>query len=104
MHWHQGPYIFKGEARKKDGFLAFVKSKSSSKPQVIYHITCDHTSRVAVVTPTNRFKSVRNRCVIEVLEAFLCCQVAFRIFSVGAGAFVICLSQISSFFSSDILL
>ena len=31
-------------------------------------------------------KSVGNRCVIEVLVAFLCCRVAFWIFSVGVGA------------------
>ena len=28
---------------------------------------------VAMVTPTDRHKSVCNRCVIEVLVAFLCC-------------------------------
>ena len=49
------------------------------------------------VTPTDRPKSVRNRYVIKVLVAFLCCHVAFG-FSVGVGAFVIGLSQISSFF------
>ena len=60
----------------------------------------NHTSWVAVVTPTDRPKSVRNRCVIEVFMACLCCRVAFLDFSVGVGAFVIGLSQISSFFSS----
>ena len=29
-----------------------------------------YTSRVAVIAPTERPKSVRNRCVIEVLVAF----------------------------------
>ena len=38
-----------------------------------------------------------NRYVIKVLVAFLCCHVAFG-FSVAVGAFVIGLSQISSFF------
>ena len=47
-----------------------------------------YTSWVAVVTPTDRPKSTRNRCVIEVLLAFLCCQAAFFDFSVGDGAFV----------------
>ena len=44
------------------------------------------------LTPTDRPKSVRNRCVIEVFGCFLD-------FSVGVGAFVIGLSQISFFFS-----
>ena len=64
----------------------------------------NHTSWVVIVTTTDRPKSFRNRCVIEVLVAFLCCHVAFWIFSVGAGAFVIGLSQISSFFSLFIYL
>ena len=54
----------------------------------------NHTSWVAIVTQTDRPKSVRNRCVIEVFVAF--CVVTF---SVGVGAFVIGMSQISSFFS-----
>ena len=52
---------------------------------------------MAVVTPTDRPKSVRNRCVIEVLVAFLCCQMVVE-FSVGIVAFGIGLSQISVFF------
>ena len=36
----------------------------------------NHTSMVTVVTPTDRPKSVRNRCVIEVFVVFLCCHVA----------------------------
>ena len=53
---------------------------------------------MAVVVPTDCPGSVRNRCVIEVLVAFLCCRVAFWIiFSVGVGAFVVGMSQISSF-------
>ena len=39
-----------------------------------------HTSWVAIVTPNDRYKSVRNRCVIQVLVKFLCCHVAFFIF------------------------
>ena len=30
----------------------------------------NHTSEVTAVTPTDRHKSVRNRCVIKVLVAF----------------------------------
>ena len=40
----------------------------------------NHTSWVAIVTPTDRPKSVRNRCVIKVLEAFSVCHFAFWIF------------------------
>ena len=39
----------------------------------------NHTSWVAVVTPTDRPKSVRNRCVIELFVA-LCCHFALLTF------------------------
>ena len=55
---------------------------------------------MTAVTPTDRPKSVRNRCVIEVLVAFLYCHVAFWIFLLSEGAFVIRPSQISFFFFS----
>ena len=58
-----------------------------------------HTSWMAVVTPMDRPKSVSNRCVIDVLGAFLYCHVAFLDFYVHVGAFVMGLSQISSLFS-----
>ena len=52
-----------------------------------------------LVTPTNRPKSVRNRCVIEVFGGVcVCCPLVFE-FSVGIGGFVIGLGQISFFFS-----
>ena len=35
-----------------------------------------HTRWVAVVTPTDRPKSVHNRCVIEYFVVFLCCHFA----------------------------
>ena len=54
---------------------------------------------MTVVTPTDRPKSVRNRCVIEVLVTFFVLSCCFLDFSVGVGAFVIGLSQISSLFS-----
>ena len=44
-----------------------------------------HTSWVAIVTLTDRPKSVRNRCVIEVLVVFLCCHVAIWIFLLVKG-------------------
>ena len=52
-----------------------------------------------LVTPTDRPKSVRNRCVIEVFGGVcMCCPLVFE-FSVGIGGFVIGLGQISFFFS-----
>ena len=58
----------------------------------------NHTSWVAIVTPTDRRKSVRNRCVIEVFGGVIVLSRCFLDFSVGVGAFVIGLSHISSFF------
>ena len=52
---------------------------------------------MTAVTQTDRPKSVRNRCVIEVLDGFFMLSRCFLDFSVGEGAFVIGLSQISSF-------
>ena len=57
-------------------------------------------SGVAVVTPTDCPKSVCNRCVIEVFGRVFVLSRCFLDFSVGVGAFVIGLSQISSFFSN----
>ena len=57
-----------------------------------------HTGWVAVVAPTGRPGSVPNRPVTEVLVAFSLCRFAFSHF-VGVGAFVMGLSQNSSFFS-----
>ena len=57
------------------------------------------------VTPTDRPKSVLDRCVIKVFGAVFYVVslgvVAFFDFSVGVGAFVTGLSQISSFFSHN---
>ena len=58
----------------------------------------NHTSGVTAVTPTDRPKSVSNHCVIKVLMAFFMLSGCFLDFSVGVGAFVIGLSQMSSFF------
>ena len=54
---------------------------------------------MAVATPTDRPKSVHNRCVIEVFEGVFVMSRCVLDFSVGVaiGAFVIRLSQISSF-------
>ena len=59
----------------------------------------NHTSWVAVVTPTDRPKSVCNRCVIKLLCCVVC--VVTLDISAGVGAFVIGLSQISSFISES---
>ena len=60
-----------------------------------------HTSWVAVVTPTDRPKSVRNHCVIELFGALFVLSLCPFDISAGVGDFVIGLSQISSFFSND---
>ena len=54
----------------------------------------NHDSWVAAVTPTDRPKSVRNRCLIK-LFCGVVCVITFDI-SVGVGAFVIGLNQILS--------
>ena len=59
----------------------------------------NHTSWVTVVTPTDRPKSVRNRCVIELFVALFVLSLCPFDTSVNVGDFVIGLSQISSFFS-----
>ena len=57
---------------------------------------------VAIITPTDRPKSFRNRCVIEVFCGVFVLSRCSLNFSVGVGAFVIEQSQISSFFSFQI--
>ena len=54
---------------------------------------------MTAVTPTDRPKSVRNRGVIEVFGGVFHVVTMLLDFSVGVGAIVIGLSQISSFFS-----
>ena len=55
---------------------------------------------MAVVTPNDRPKSVRNLCVTKVLVAFFyVVTLLFGFYSVGVGNSFIGLSQISSFFS-----
>ena len=56
------------------------------------------TSWVAVVTPTDRPKSARNRCVFELFVALFVLSFCPFDNSAGVGAYVIGLSQISSFF------
>ena len=53
----------------------------------------NHTRCVAIVTPTDRPKSVRNRCVIEVFGGVFVLSRCFLDISVGVE------SQISSFFT-----
>ena len=61
----------------------------------------NHTSWVAVVTPTDRPKSVRKRCVIEHFCGIFVLSLCPFDISVGVGAFVMGLSKSSSlsFFS-----
>ena len=59
----------------------------------------NHTSGMTAVTPTDLPKSVRNRCVIEVFGSVFYVVTLLFYVSVDVGAFVIGLSQISSFFS-----
>ena len=54
---------------------------------------------MTAVTPTDRTKSVRNRCVIEVFCDLFKLLPSFLYFSVGVGPFVMGLSQISSLFN-----
>ena len=56
---------------------------------------------MAIVTPTDRPTSVRNRCVIEVFGGVFVLSRCLLDFSVGVGAFVIGLSQIAFFFSQN---
>ena len=51
-----------------------------------------------VVTPTDRLKSARNRCVFEVFGGVFVLSFCFLNFSVDTKAFVTGLSHISSFF------
>ena len=63
------------------------------------YMPCLTTPVGLLVTPTDRPKSVRNCCVIEVFGGVcVCCPLVFE-FSVGIGVFVIGLGQISFFFS-----
>ena len=69
--------------------------------KVGYPLTGLTTPLGCLVTPTDRPKSVRNRCVIDFfLVAFVYCLLVFE-FSVGIAGFVIGLSQIYFFFSLD---
>ena len=52
----------------------------------------NHTSWVALVTPTDRPKSTRNRCVIDIFDGVFMLTLLFLEFSVGVRAFVIGLS------------
>ena len=58
----------------------------------------NQTSWVAVVTPTDRPKSVRNRCLIELFCGVVCVDI-----SVGVGAFVIGLESDLFLFLLNIL-
>ena len=51
---------------------------------------------MAVVTPTDRSKSINNGCVIEVFDGVFVLSSCFLDFSVAVAAFAIGPSQISS--------
>ena len=57
---------------------------------------------MSVVTPTDRPKSARNRCVIEVLGGVVLPR-SFLELSVSVRVFVTELMQVSSFFSDESL-
>ena len=59
---------------------------------------------MAVVTPTDRPKSVRNRCIITVFGGVFVLSPCFLDFSVGVGALFIGLSVRSFPFSLVLLL
>ena len=54
---------------------------------------------MTVVTPTDRLNSARNRYVIELFCGVFVLSLCPFAISVGVGAFVIGLSQVSSFLS-----
>ena len=54
---------------------------------------------MVVATPTDCLKSIRNRCVIEVLGGVFVLSRCILDFSVDEGAFVIGLRKFTSFFS-----
>ena len=58
----------------------------------------NHTSWVAIVTPTDRPKLVRNHCVIEGFGSVFVLSRCFLNFAVGVGAFVIGLKMATSHF------
>ena len=62
----------------------------------------NQTSWVAVLTPTDRPKSV-NRCVIDLFVTLFVLSLCPFDISVDVGAFFMGLSQISSFFTHGIL-
>ena len=56
---------------------------------------------MAVLTQTDRPKSVPNCFIIEVFGSILCCQVGCLIFSEGVGAFIIGFLSFFSYIQSD---
>ena len=76
-------------------FLRLLGRLGSRKPD-------NHTSWVAVATPTDRPKSVRNRCLIEVFEGDFVLSHCFLDFSVSVWAFVIGLNLLFLFSESNV--
>ena len=63
----------------------------------------DHTSRIAVVTPSDRYKSVRNRCEIELFGGITVLILCACLTIMLCRGFCLGLSQISSFFLSQLM-
>ena len=63
----------------------------------------NQTSWLAIVTPTDRHKSVGTRCVIEVFGGVFVLSLCVLNFYAGGRAFVIGLSQTFSFFSYSVI-
>ena len=81
---------------------SLINIKSLAGPAVKNKMIENHTSWVAIVTPTSRPKSVRSSCVIEFFVGVFVLSLCILDFPVGVEAFVIGLSQISSFFSYEV--
>ena len=80
-------------------FKDFWGTFSRSFQGLFFVLSNTNTSWVALVTPTDRPRSVRNRCLIELFCGVVCVVTCPFDISVGVGAFVIGLGQISSFLS-----
>ena len=61
----------------------------------------NHTNLVAIVAPTDRPKSARSRCVIEVFGGVLCCHVAFWILMSVYIKLLFCVRSTKNFSSTN---
>ena len=63
----------------------YTAGAGSGKVGPVNQVTSNHTSWVAIVTPTDRPKSVRNLCVIELFVALFVFSLCPFDISVGVG-------------------